>query len=110
MKLLRAALATTRGKVILVVLVATAVFQTWLYLAAPGKIAPGVPEDSRRVDVLVTLPFPPERFHIGKLQAHGRVSGTRENSVQVRGVNRADLTSLARPFWVVEVAPLDTGG
>lgn len=110
MKLLRAALATTRGKVILVVLLATAAFQIWLSLAAPGKIAPGIPEDRRRVDVLVTLSFPPERFHIGKLQRYGRVSSTKENSVQVRGVNKADLTSLARPFWVVEVAPLETGG
>ena len=70
----------------------------------------GLIQPNSRVDVLVTLAFPPERFHIQKLQEHGRVSGTSGNSVQVRGVNRAALTSLARPYWVVEVGPLEQGG
>jgi len=110
MSLLRRLLRSTKGKVALAVLLGTLAFQVWLTLAAPGKIAPGIEEDRRRVDVLVTLAFPPERFHIQKLQEHGRVSGTSGNSVQLRGVNRAALTSVARPYWVVEVAPLEQGG
>jgi hypothetical protein len=40
------------------------------------------------------------------LQAYGRVSGTQENAVEVRGVKRADLASVARPYWVRRVEPL----
>lgn len=110
MSLARRLLRSTRAKVVIVALLGTAAFQIWLMLAAPGKLSPAIDDDRRRVDVLVTLAFPPERFHIQKLQEHGRVSGTSGNSVQVRGVNRAALTSLARPYWVVEVGPLEQGG
>ena len=108
--MLLSALRTTRGKVVLAVLIAIAVFQLWLTIAAPGKISPEINREARRVDVMVTLPFPPERFHIQKFQDFGRVSGTRENSVHVRGVNVARLNALARPYWVRSVEPLKTGG
>jgi len=106
MKLLRTLVGSTRGRVVIAVVAALIGWQIWLSAAAGGKIAEGIPEDRRRVDVLVTLSFPPERFHIQKFQRLGRVSGTSGNSVQVRGVNRADLRRLARPFWVERVEPL----
>lgn len=106
MSLVRDALKSTRGKVVIAVIAAIVGWQVWLSAAAAGKIADGVERDKRRVDVLVTLPFPAERFHIQKFQKLGRVSGTSGNSVQVRGVNRADLEKLARPFWVKRVEPL----
>ena len=37
-------------------------WQGWLSIAAPAKIAPGL--NAERVNVLVTLPFPPERFGV----------------------------------------------
>jgi hypothetical protein len=43
-------------------------------------------------------------------QRYGRVSGTQDNSVEVRGVRQADLAALARPYWVRRVEPLPTGG
>ena len=110
MSLIRAILASSRGRFVVGVLAALLAWQLWLSVAAPGKIAPGIPEDAARVDLLVTLPFPPERFHIQKFQERGRVSGTKGNSVQVRGVNRADISAIARPYWVVRVEPLPTGG
>jgi hypothetical protein len=106
MSMLRDAIRSTRGKIVIAVVAAIVGWQVWLSAAASGKIAEGVNRDKRRVDVLVTLPFPPERFHIQKFQQLGRVSGTVRNSVQVRGVNRADLETLARPFWVKRVEPL----
>lgn len=106
MSLLRDAIRSTRGKVVIAVVAAIVGWQVWLSAAAAGKIGEGIAQEGRRVDVRVTLAFPPERFHIQKFQKLGRVSGTKENSVQVRGVNRADLTSLARPFWVLRVEPL----
>jgi hypothetical protein len=84
-------------------------WQLWLTVAAPQKIA-GLAGESEKVNVLVTLPFPPERFHVQRFQTYGRVSGTQDNAVEVRGVKRADLTSLARPYWVRRIEPLPPGG
>jgi hypothetical protein len=58
----------------------------------------------------VTLSFPPERFHVLALQRFGRVSGTENNSVEVRGVRQQDLDAVARPYWVRGVAPMEEGG
>ncbi|TCT09330.1 hypothetical protein EDC22_107178 [Tepidamorphus gemmatus] len=106
MSLVRDAIRSSRGKVAIGVVVALVGWQAWLSATASAKIAEGIDQDRRRVDVLVTLRFPPERFHIQKFQKLGRVSGTSGNSVQVRGVNKADLTALARPFWVERIEPL----
>jgi hypothetical protein len=81
----------------------------WLTLAAPGKVA-DFPADGEKVNILVTLPFPPERFHVQHFQTFGRVSGTQEQAIEVRGVKRADLVSIARPYWVRRVEPLPPGG
>ena len=79
-------------------------WQGWLTIAAPAKIAPGL--DAERVNVLVTLPFPPERFHVLVFQRYGRVSGTQDNSIEVRGLRREDLRAVARHYWVTKVEPL----
>ena len=42
-------------------------WQVWLSVAAPGKIA-AFPTGGERVNILVTLPFPPERFHVQQFQ------------------------------------------
>jgi hypothetical protein len=110
MKLICAALASRRGLAVLAVLAGILAYQLWLTLAAPGKIAPGFAPGAPRVNVLVTLPFVPERFHVLVFQRYGRVSGTQDNSVEVRGVRQADLAALARPYWVRRVEPLPTGG
>jgi hypothetical protein len=81
-------------------------WQAWLSLAAAGKIAPGLEAGTGKVNVLVTLPFTPERFHILVFQRYGRVSGTRDESIEVRGVEREQLRAIARPYWVSTVEPL----
>ncbi|HZA01961.1 MAG TPA: hypothetical protein VE665_06740 [Hyphomicrobiaceae bacterium] len=108
--MLKALLRSPKGRAVLVALAGYALWQVWLTLAAPGKIAAGFPDGAERVDILVTLPFPPERFHVQVFQAYGRVSGTQENAIEVRGVNRVDLAAVARPYWVRRVEPLPTGG
>lgn len=84
-------------------------WQLWLTIAAPQKIA-NFAGSSEKVNILVVLPFEPERFHVQMMQTYGRVSGTQEKSVEVRGVKRADLTTIARPYWVTRVEPLQPGG
>jgi hypothetical protein len=108
--MLREALKSRKTHVLLVVLASYLAWQIWLSIAAPTKIAAGFPSGAERVNILVTLPFPPERFHVQLFQGYGRVSGTQENAVEVRGVKRADLTTIARPYWVSRVEPLPPGG
>jgi hypothetical protein len=110
MRMVRTILASRKGRIVLLVVAAIIGWQVWLTLAAPGKIAAGIPPDVNRVDVRVLLPFVPERFHVQEMQRFGRVSGTRDNTIEVRGVNRGDLHALARPFWVRQVEPLEQGG
>jgi hypothetical protein len=110
MSLVRAAFASTKGRIVLGALAAYLAWQLWLTLAAPGKIVQGFPPDRERVNILVTLPFAPERFHVLVFQRYGRVSGTQDRSIEVRGVNKRDLAAVARPYWVRRVEPLPTGG
>lgn len=87
-------------------LTAFVLFQAWLTIMAPGKITEGFDSRRSRQNLLVTLSFPPERFHVLFFQRHGRVSGTDGNTIEVRGVPQAEMTRVARPYWVRRVEPL----
>jgi hypothetical protein len=103
--MLRNILKSRKFYILLGIAVFYVAWQVWLTIAAPNKIA-GLTGDSEKVNVLVTLAFPPERFHFQRFQAYGRVSGTDQDAVEVRGVKRVDLTTVARPYWVKRVEPL----
>jgi hypothetical protein len=106
MSMVRAAFGSTRGRLVLGAFVCYLAWQGWLGMAAPGKIAAALNADAEKVNLLVTLAFPPERFHVIVFQKYGRVSGTQDNAIEVRGVKRTDLHALARPYWVTRVEPL----
>lgn len=110
MSAFRSVLNSTRGRVMLGILAAYLGWQVWLSLSASNKIADGFPDEARRVNVLVTLPFTPERFHVLAFQEFGRVSGTTDQAVEIRGVQKQDLRAVARPYWVRRVEPLPNGG
>jgi len=103
------ALKSRKTKILLALVGFYLAWEIWLTIAAPTKIA-DFGNGPEKVNVLITLPFPPERFHVQLFQTYGRVSGTQENAVEVRGVKRADLTTVARPYWVTRVEPLQPGG
>lgn len=105
----RSMLRSTRGRIILLVVLGLILWQGWLSIDAALKVGHQFPAEARRVDVLVTLRFPPERFHIQQFQEFGRVSGASGTTVQVRGVNADQLTQLARPFWIAKVEPIQQG-
>ena len=107
--MMRDALRSRKTHILLAVVGCYLAWQLWLTIAAPGKIV-DLAGNAEKVNVLITLPFPPERFHVQLFQTYGRVSGTQENAVEVRGVKRADLTTIARPYWVTRVEPLKPGG
>ncbi len=109
MRVLRAVLGTGRGRVLLSMLGLYVGWQLWLTLAAPGKVAGELRDGRPRVNVQVTLAFPPERFHVLAMQRFGRVSGTEKNSVEVRGVKQDELNAVARPYWVRSVGRMQEG-
>ena len=107
MSLVRDAVRSTRGRLVIGFIVCLLLWHAWLSLAAPGKVAAAFqPNAQGRVDVLVTLRFTPERFHVLVFQQHGRVSGTQDATIEVRGVRKEDLNAVARPYWVNRVEPL----
>jgi hypothetical protein len=85
-------------------------FQLWLTLSAPGKVSAELAGSSEKVNVLIELPFTPERFHVLAFQQYGRVSGADDHSIELRSVKRTDLNAVARPYWVTSVGPLKEGG
>jgi hypothetical protein len=99
-------LRSRKFRILLAIACCILAWQVWLTIAAPNKIGAFAGE-SEKVNILVTLPFPPERFHFQRLQAYGRVSGSEAaNALEVRGVKRVDLTTVARSYWVKRVEPL----
>jgi hypothetical protein len=101
---------SARTHVVVAVVAAWLLFQLWLTLAAPGKVSPELAGTSPRVNIQIELPFAPERFHLQAFQQYGRVAGADDHSIALRGVNRADLNAVARPYWVTSVGPIKEGG
>ena len=100
-----------RAAVVLVVLVLA--WQGWLSWQARPKVPPDLAQHvSGRgtVDLVVTLRFPPERFHILMFQRFGRVSGTEGRTVELRGVATARVREIARFYWVERIVPLVSDG
>ena len=109
MKLARTVLGDTRGRVVLSVVGGYVLWQLWLTVAAPAKVIGEFPANRERVNVLVTLPFAPERYHVQAFQKYGRMAGTTDNGIELRNVKKTDLTAVARPYWVTKVEPLKEG-
>src|SRR5215207_853544 len=107
MGLFRDAVASARGRIVIGAIIALVIWKVGLVLVAPTKVMPGFTPNARgQVNVLVTLRCTTERFHVLEFQRHGRVSGTQDDSIEVRGVRFAALNEVARPYWVKRVAPL----
>lgn len=109
MKWLAGILRSRRGRILTTALLLYLLWQVWLTIEAPRKIAPDLDRlvsPRGTVDLLVTLPFPPERFHILVFQRFGRISGTSGNTAEVRGVKLKAVSDLARYYWVRKVEPV----
>jgi hypothetical protein len=107
MGLMRDAVRSTRGRIVIGAIIVLVVWKVALVLIAPTKVRSGFTPNARgQVNVLVTLTCTPERFHVLAFQQYGRVSGTQDESIEVRGVSVEKLNSLARPYWVKRVEPL----
>lgn len=105
----RAVRSATLRRIVVVVLIVL-LYQGWLSFQAIGKTEPGLgdaPDERGRFDVDVVLGFAPERYHFLKLQDHGRVAGTTETTVHLRGVSPAGVDALAREYWIESLAVPD---
>jgi hypothetical protein len=55
------------------------------------------------VDVVLSLPFAPEQFHVKLLQRYGTVSGVQSNTVIVRRVPPDKLKELGKSYWIERI-------
>jgi hypothetical protein len=100
-----------RAAVVLVLVIAA--WQGWLWWQARAKISADLRSYAAgraTVDLVITLRFPPERFHVLMFQRFGRVVGTEGRTVELRGVPAARLREIARFYWVERIAPAGDGG
>ncbi|TDD34150.1 hypothetical protein E1287_17535 [Actinomadura sp. KC06] len=101
----RAAKSPTLRKLAVVIAIVLA-YQIWLSVQAGGKVGPGVGADRDergRFPVDVELGFAPERYHILRIQKHGRIAGTDGHVVHLRGVAPAGVDALAREYWIKRI-------
>lgn len=101
------------GRTAVVLIILTLAWQGWLSWQARPKVPADLARhvsDRGTVDLLVTLRFAPERFHILRFQRFGRVSGTEGRTVELRGVATARVREIARFYWVERIAPLVSDG
>lgn len=103
---MNAILRSRHARVAAGVLACWLAWQAWLSIAAPAKVSPAIDRARAKVNLLVFLPFRPERFHVLMFQKFGRVTGTTDDSVELRGVEPANLNAIARHYWVARVEPL----
>jgi hypothetical protein len=110
---LRRVVCSRPARVLMAGAVVVAAWQSWLALQAAPKIPPDLDRYASprgTVDLLVILRFPPERFHILTFQKFGRVSGTRDQAVEVRAVPLRRVREIARLYWVQQIRPLVDDG
>ena len=113
MLLLRRLLASTGARTAYAIAVAWLVYRAWMAFEAPRRVAPGVLERAERegrIPVSVQLPFPPERFHVLKVQEVGRVRRVVGNIIEVGAIDAAGIRALARNYyWIEEVRSANSG-
>jgi hypothetical protein len=90
---------------VLLVLLAWAGYRAWMDIEASGKITPdaaALAVRSSPVTLAVELPFPPEAFHVEKLQSFGRIRRVRGTTVQMAFADLEKANELARRFYWID--------
>ena len=100
-----------RNLLIGVIIVATVLFGDDMVgsLTSGDRVAPEVYDTTASYyDVVVILPFEPERFHIERLSAQGVYSGRDEelNRIRLQRVTDKQLSHLSNLNWVDRIEPM----
>jgi hypothetical protein len=96
-------------KSVLLLLALAIVFGGWeIYgrISAQARMTPAVHQaldSGEPVDVVLSLPFAPEQFHVKLLQRYGTVSGVQSTSVIVRRVPPDSLKELGKSYWIERI-------
>ncbi len=78
-------------------------WEAFVRLAAPRRVDARLVralDEGRPVNVVVTLPFAPEDFHIRLFQGYGVVSGVQGTTVLLNRVRPEDVRQIARYYWI----------
>jgi hypothetical protein len=99
-------LATSNGARLAYLLLASVLgYNAWVAYEAPRRVEPGLlaaAEKAGRVPIRVRLSFPPERFHILKLQDFGRIRAVTGNTVHMASVDENGIRTLARKYYWIQ--------
>jgi hypothetical protein len=93
------------------VLVLLAGYNGYLFVSASSRMTDGLRarlgEKPATVNVLVTVKFPPEEFHVRLFQQVGNMRGVEGSTATLHGVTPANVRYLARHYWVrtIHLAP-----
>lgn len=81
-------------------------YHLWLSATGAEKLQDSArPPPGARAHFEVMVRFPPEGFHITRMQAIGRLIEVKGTSVFLMDVERNDAIELARNYWVAGMKP-----
>ena len=90
----------------LLLLLLYAGYNLWLSAGGATKLdASERPAAGARAHFEVLVNFPPEGFHITRMQEIGRVIEVKGRSVFLMDVERDDAIELARNYWITDLKP-----
>ena len=78
-------------------------YEAWLDAGGARKRA-GIEIPSPKGHYELRIAFPPEGFHVTRMQAIGRLIEVKGHSVFLMDVEPQDLRAMARNYWIVGVA------
>ena len=77
-------------------------YEAWLDAGGARKL-PGIEVPSPKGHYELRVAFPPEGFHVTRMQAIGRLIEVKGHSVFLMDVEPQDLRAIARNYWIVGV-------
>jgi ribulose kinase len=80
-------------------------YSLWGTVASARKFPPDEQQAALRMNAAVELAFPPEAFHMQRLQRIGRVMRVNQREVLMRDATVDGLADLARNYWVRDIRP-----
>ena len=94
---------------LLVILVLWLGWSTCTYFTGEAKLTPAVQsalQSGRPVDIVVTIAFAPEEYHMQFFQRFGRLTDVTGTRITLRDVEPSDVHYIAHQYWVQAIGVL----